>query len=79
LERAQDDREKRETEKARLRADLAHHAAQHKLLQARVDELEDELDKARASAKKDREYHAARVKALTERTEALEAERDNVL
>mmetsp|Transcript_11361 Transcript_11361/g.36025 ORF Transcript_11361/g.36025 Transcript_11361/m.36025 type:complete len:392 (+) Transcript_11361:426-1601(+) len=66
---------RRETELARLRLDLAHHSAQHKLLQARVDELEDEIDKARVSARKDREFHAARVKALAERADALEAER----
>mmetsp|Transcript_4271 Transcript_4271/g.14145 ORF Transcript_4271/g.14145 Transcript_4271/m.14145 type:complete len:289 (-) Transcript_4271:169-1035(-) len=68
--------DKRDTEKARLRTDLAHHATQHKLLQARVDELEDELDKTRTSARKDREYHAARTKALADRADALERDRD---
>mmetsp|Transcript_26157 Transcript_26157/g.104641 ORF Transcript_26157/g.104641 Transcript_26157/m.104641 type:complete len:399 (+) Transcript_26157:568-1764(+) len=70
--------DKKDAEKARLRADLAHHSAQHKLLQTRVDELEDELDKARISARKDREFHAARVKALADRAHTLEADRETL-
>ncbi|KAK7241554.1 RNA-binding protein [Aureococcus anophagefferens] len=45
----------------RLAAGRAYHGAQHKLLQARVDELEAELEAARASAKKDRDFHSSRV------------------
>lgn len=68
---------------ARLRSDLSHHANQHKLLQARVDELEDELDKARHSvrrsrsvydppqARKDREFHAARVRVCCRRSSGI--------
>ncbi|KAJ8612876.1 hypothetical protein CTAYLR_002064 [Chrysophaeum taylorii] len=61
---------RRDAEMARLRSDLAHHSTQHKLLQARVDELEDELEKARASARR-----RPRVKALAERADTLESDR----
>ena len=63
----------------RLAADAAYHGAQHKLLQARVDELEAELEAARASAKKDRDFHSSRVAALTKRCEDLEKDRDGAL
>ncbi|KAH8091945.1 hypothetical protein JL720_5519 [Aureococcus anophagefferens] len=48
-------------------------------LQARVDELEAELEAARASAKKDRDFHSSRVAALTKRCEDLEKDRDGAL
>jgi len=56
-------------EKARFEAD------QSRLLQARVTDLEAELESVRASAKKDRDFQKQRIAALVARVDALEGPR----
>ena len=59
----------RAKEKARFEAD------QSRLLQARVTDLEAELESVRASAKKDRDFQKQRIAALVARVDALEGPR----
>ena len=49
-----------------------YHEAQAKLLQARVDDLEAELESARADAKKAKDYATQRIAALVARVDVVE-------